>query len=321
MGSVDVIIPVYKPGEEFNELIRRLLKQTKKPERIIIIQTVPDDYIGELLQIKVESSAGDNDVEFIVRAVEQSDFDHGASRNFGAFHSKADYMLFMTQDAIPADKVMIENLLKSFEISESVAISYARQLPKKDADIVERLSRKHNYPEKSRLKTSKDVEELGIHTYFCSDVCAMYKRKLFYEMGEFVNPTTFNEDMLMAYKMIEEGYSVMYCADARVLHSHNYNAVEQFRRYFDNGVSHNMHREVFESVSAEKAGASYAKDVAKTLVKNGQFLELASFTTHCAAKYAGLKLGENYTVLPKAVVDKLTLNKAYWNKNYNSNRS
>lgn len=38
--SVDVIIPVYKPDTKFNQLIERLTKQTVKPNRIILLQTV-----------------------------------------------------------------------------------------------------------------------------------------------------------------------------------------------------------------------------------------------------------------------------------------
>ena len=45
--------------------------------------------------------------------------------------------------------------------------------------------------------------------------------------------TIFNEDMIMASKMIEDGKAVAYQADARVWHWHDYKAIQQLHRNFD----------------------------------------------------------------------------------------
>ena len=37
--KVDVIIPVYRPGERFLEMLRRLAKQTRAVNRFIIMNT------------------------------------------------------------------------------------------------------------------------------------------------------------------------------------------------------------------------------------------------------------------------------------------
>ena len=37
--TITVIIPAYKPGEPFRKLIRRLMRQTVLPDRILIINT------------------------------------------------------------------------------------------------------------------------------------------------------------------------------------------------------------------------------------------------------------------------------------------
>lgn len=69
---------------------------------------------------------------------------------------------------------------------------------------------------------------MGIKTYFCSDVCAAYNRKKYIENGGFVKKAIFNEDMLYAAKVIQNGESIYYNAEARVIHSHNYNFMQQF---------------------------------------------------------------------------------------------
>ena len=70
----------------------------------------------------------------------------------------------MTDDAIPAGNTMMEELLKPFS-SESIGVSYARQLPDPDCGIIERYTRSFNYPEKERIKTAKDLPELELQFF------------------------------------------------------------------------------------------------------------------------------------------------------------
>ena len=107
----------------------------------------------------------------------KKEFDHGNMRNQGISFSDAEYILLMTQDAIPADNYLVERLVAGFE-NDKVAVAYGRQLPKEDCREAEKFTRSFNYPDKSYLKSKKDTEKLGIKTYFCSNVCAMYKRDI-----------------------------------------------------------------------------------------------------------------------------------------------
>ena len=82
-------------------------------------------------------------------------------------------------------------------------------------------------------------------------------------MGGFSAPCIFNEDMIFAGRAIKLGYSVAYVAEARVIHSHNYSAMQQFHRYFDNGVSQAMHPEVFRGIHSEREGGRLVKNTIK----------------------------------------------------------
>lgn len=149
----------------------------------------------------------------------------------------------MTQDAVPADVYLVEKLVSAFE-KEKVAAAYARQLPDKDCDIIERYTRSFNYPKESSVKTKADLDRLGIKTFFCSNVCAMYRRSIYEKLGGFVKHTIFNEDMIFAGKLIQEGYAIAYVAEARVVHSHNYTNCQQLHRNFDLAVSQADHPEI-----------------------------------------------------------------------------
>ena len=103
---------------------------------------------------------------------------------------------------------------------------------------------------------------MGIKTYFCSNVCAMYRRDVFRELGGFEKHTIFNEDMIFAARAVKAGWRIAYAADARVYHSHDYTAKEQFHRNFDNGVSQAQHPEIFAGVSSESEGVKLVKKTA-----------------------------------------------------------
>ena len=171
MLTVDVIIPTYRPDEKWNRQIAGLLRQTYPPRRVLIVKT------GEPLErqedVRARFARQGIPAEFM--SVTPEEFDHGGTRHMAAERCDGDLLLFMTDDAVPADCFLIENLAKAFS-QESVAAAYARQLPDQTCRVIERYTRSFNYPEESRVKTAADLEELGIKTFFCSNVCAMYRR-------------------------------------------------------------------------------------------------------------------------------------------------
>ena len=74
-------------------------------------------------------------------------------------------------------------------------------------------------------------------------------------MGGFVQKAIFNEDMIFAGELIQKGYGVAYAAEAKVVHSHNYSAIQQFHRNFDLAVSQADHPEVFAGIDRKERGS------------------------------------------------------------------
>lgn len=303
--QIDVIIPTYRPDEaEFEKILERLERQTLPVHKIIVMNTLPGEIPSELKSRypKLE-----------VFQVEKKDFDHGGTRNAGAEKSCADYLLYLTQDALPADEYLVERLAAAFR-DPRVKAAYARQLPRKDCRELERYTRSFNYPERSRIKTEADLEELGIKTFFCSNVCAMYERKTYVNLGGFVNRTIFNEDMIYAGGLIKAGYAVAYAAQAQVVHSHNYSGFQQFHRNFDLAVSQADHPEVFAGVVSEKEGVRLVKRTASHCLKIKKPWLIFSLVFSSGCKYIGYKLGRNYQRLPRRLVLACTMNPSYWER-------
>lgn len=310
--DITVVIPIRCPKDEFKELIRRLAMQTKKAKEIIVINTKTYFDGSGLVMDDVYDICEKHDQSIKVIEITQDEFDHGGTRSMAMDESKTEYVLFMTQDAIPADKKLLEQLLQ--QMDEDIAVSYARQLPRKSAGEIEKYTRYFNYGDENLVKTKKDFETMGIKALFCSDVCAMYNRKLYYEIGGFPAKTIFNEDGIFAFKALNADYKVVYCSKARVYHSHDYDLISDFRRNFDLGVSQKQFDYIYGQLSSEGEGIKLVKDTAIHLLKKGKFLQIPKLLAHSGAKYAGYKLGKSYDKLSKEMVVRCSLNKNYWKR-------
>ena len=301
--TVDVIIPAYHPGKEFATLIKRLEKQSVPIHRIIVMNT--------------EESMWNKEWEKLSDAMEvhhltKEEFDHGGTRARAAKLSDSDVMVFMTQDAMPADRELLAELLKALDQEENIAAAYARQLPNAECSFVERYTRAFNYPDTSLVKTKADLDKYGIKTFFCSNVCAAYKKDIYEKQGGFVRRTIFNEDMIYAGGLIQAGYGIAYAAEARVIHSHNYNCMQQFHRNFDLGVSQAEHPEIFEGVPSEGEGMRLVKKTLAYLIHSGRIWLIPGFVLQCAGKYAGYLAGKKFRKLPKKFILWCTMSPNYW---------
>lgn len=177
---------------------------------------------------------------------------------------------------------------------------------------MEQYTRQFNYPEESRVKWLADLPELGIKTFFCSNVCAMYRRELYLQLGGFVQKAIFNEDMIFAGELIQKGYGVAYAAEAKVVHSHNYSAIQQFHRNFDLAVSQADHPEVFAGIRSEGEGIRLVKKTAGWLCRQGKPWMVIQLVWQSGWKYLGYLLGKRYQKLPKWVIPRCTMNPKYW---------
>ena len=300
--EVDVLIPVYRPDGKLTELLKRLKMQNYPIHRVILMNTEERHFPAELTGIwdRVE-----------VYHLAKEKFDHGGTRDRGVRMSTADLVVCMTQDAMPADETLIEELVKPFDDPE-VWAAYARQLPNEDCREVEKYTRSFNYPEQSMVKTKEDLDRLGIKTFFCSNVCAAWRREKYLELGGFVKHTIFNEDMILAGTMIKQGGKIAYCAKAKVIHSHNYSAFQQFHRNFDLAVSQTMYPEVFGGIRSESEGIKLVKKSLSYCIKIGKPWLMIQVVTQSAGKLLGYKMGQRYRSLPMWLILRCTMSPSFW---------
>jgi rhamnosyltransferase len=284
---VSIIIPTYKAGDSIGRLLAGLKGQTINAELIVIDSSSPDDTVDMAM------SSGVN-----VFTIKQKEFNHGRTRNLGALNSRGDIILFMTQDALPLDKLCIENLIKPLEMA-SIAAVYGRQIPKNDALPTEKFARRFNYPDKPIIKGREQIPEMGIKTFFFSNVFSAIRRKEFEEIGGFPENVIMFEDMLFAAKLIEKGYKITYVPEAKVIHSHDYSLVQQLQRYYQAGVSFKKNPWFMEYAGSNKEGVAFLREEIKFLFKEKDYMWIPYAVLEAMYKYMGYRIGLNHDKLPR----------------------
>lgn len=307
--SVDIILPTYKPTKELFELLELLELQTYPVHKIIIMNT-EEKYFKRLFDgAKILKRYHNIEVHHL----SAREFDHAGTRRKAVKYSNADIFVCMTHDAMPADTGLIQALVDALTGGEDIAAAYGKQLARPDCRKIERFTRTFNYPDESCTKSAEDIKRLGIKTFFCSNVCAAYNREIYEEVGGFEKRAIFNEDMIYAGHAVKAGKKIAYAADAKVIHSHNFTCMQQFRRNFDLGVSQSGHPEVFEGISSESEGSRLVADTVRYLWNTKNKGLIPYLFVSSGFKFAGYRLGKAYQRLPAKMVRWCSSNKNYWN--------
>ena len=301
-AKAGIVIPTFNPGRFAAPLATSLQPLVAAGLPLLVIDSGSSD--ADLLPFRHIGAE-------IVR-IDQSDFDHGGTRQRGVeLLNEAEFIVFLTQDALPVDPLAIGRLLSVFS-DPSVALAYGRQLPHADAGPFGSFARSFNYPSKSVVRSKEDTPRYGIKTAFVSNSFAAYRRSALSAVGGFPCGTIFGEDTIVAARMLLSGWKVAYVAEAVVFHSHDYSLHEEFRRYFDVGVLHAREpwlRQAFGE--AEGEGGRYVRQEFAYLRKRAPWLLLAAAVRN-ALKYLGYRLGRKETLLPRWLKQQLSMNRRYW---------
>jgi rhamnosyltransferase len=299
-ATLSVIVLIGDPSRDALSIRTALERQLRRPEEVIVVDTSTDGSISRWL--------GNG---YQIYSIAKRDFHHGKTRNLGASFARGEILVFMTQDAILADECSLGNLIFSIEYG-LVEATYARQVPKEEAGLLERFARGFNYPARSRIQSLTNVEKLGIKAFFFSNVCSAVRSDVFWEVGGFSENTIMMEDQLLCARLLRAGYKVKYEADAQVLHSHDYNILQQFKRMFDLGVAISQAGRLLEGGRATGEGLRFVTGQAWYVYKAGDYSALLKVFAEAAARYLGFNLGKQERYIPRTIKRHLSLYSFFW---------
>lgn len=281
-GKIEVVVPTYNGGKRFAQVADMLKHQMGiTPDDVLVIDSSSTDHT-----VQIAKDAG-----FRVQIIAKKDFGHGKTRRMAVEQSTAEYIVFLTQDAVPETSDSIIQLCKPLMENPHIGVTYGRQLPVPEAGVLGNHARLFNYPACSQMKTKADIPSLGIKTIFCSDSFAAYKKNTIVHIGNFMD-VDFGEDTLAAAKCIDAGYIVYYNSKARVYHAHRLSLLNEMRRYIIIGRFHGTHQTVFSTYGkAGGEGIRFIKSEFLYLLKEGKFYLIPYAFLKNAFKLIGYKYG------------------------------
>lgn len=257
--------------------------------------------------IAVDSGSTDDTVRLLrryplrLRQILPETFHHARTRNMAAGLATGEFLVLLSQDAVPASDRWLNRLLANFT-DPRVGAVYGRQLPKPGCFTERHDTFDTIYGTKRVVKDPAHRNGLGYRFYHFSDANAAIRHRV-WQATRFPEDLKVFEDLGIAKRMLDSGWKIVYEPEAAVVHSHNHSTIGLFKRYFDIGYTLKRLKIWDAPGTRESLTRDAWKLVEKKLkrVNNGRSTPPGAGIRQDIAKSFGLFLGLNQAVLPLAL--------------------
>jgi rhamnosyltransferase len=208
---------------------------------------------GGLEIVAVDSGSIDGSLEMLrrssvrLRTIPAASFDHGETRNLAAREARGRSVVFLSQDALPADRGFARALVETLEADERLAGAFARQRPRPDADPLTRRDLRAwvaSGDEPRVVLAPREYASLPPTERYrlaaFDNVASAVRRDLL--LAHPFSPSRFGEDVEWGDRMLRLGKGLAYVPSAAVIHSHARTARGLFRR---NYLGHRLLQRLF----------------------------------------------------------------------------
>ncbi|MFH1498612.1 MAG: glycosyltransferase family 2 protein [Verrucomicrobiota bacterium] len=236
--KASIIIPCYNGGDLLPRCIDQCLSQDVDFEfEIIAIDSSSTDGSHEYLAKK---SGGDPRIRMFV--IDKKQFGHGKTRNFGASQAKGELLCYLTQDAIPANRYWLANLVNAMDRHPEAAGAFGRHIahPGHSPYTKQQLDLHFNsFGPGTVAYRMESIERYETDTgyrqrlHYYSDNNSCMRRSVW--LAHPYDDVPFGEDQIWADKIIRLGFTKLYVDDAVVFHSHEFGIRESYIRGCEEG--------------------------------------------------------------------------------------
>ncbi len=222
-AKATVCIPTFNGGSLLQSVVERVRSQSSPwPYEIVVVDSSSDDGSTDFLR-------GASDVIF--RQIPQNQFGHGRTRNLCAELGAGQYVLFLTQDALPVDDSWLYNMVAIMERCPQAGGAFGRHLAWPDASPYTQRDLQNHFQGflKYPLAVSKFTDpakwssgDTGWRQFlhFFSDNNSCLRRTVWEKIP--YPDIEFGEDQVWANLIVEAGHERVYAPASVVYHSHDY---------------------------------------------------------------------------------------------------
>ena len=226
-----IVIPTKNGGELFKQVLDRVYGQvTQYTYEVICVDSGSTDQTLQIIQ--------DSPAKLI--QIPPEEFGHGKTRNLGASKGTGEFICFLTQDALPVHESWLENMLNAMKMDPDIAGGFGRHLPYPGCNFIDERDINglfdgfgHTdtlYWNEDQNRYDNDPGYRSVLAFFSDNNSCL--RRSVWEQYPYPD-VEFAEDQIWMRQMIEKGYKKVYCPEATVYHSHNYDPSTYFMRYYD----------------------------------------------------------------------------------------
>ena len=231
-ATVSVVMPTLNAGADLRVVLERLrAQQGLPPIEIVAVDSGSTDgtlALCERFGVTVVPYPG-------------GPFNHGVARNAGAAVATGEYLVFMSQDAIPVGTGALAGFVRALRSDPLLAAASARQVPRSDADLFS-CWQLWCYREKVlgyRADTVVSVargELAGLgpaerhRAAQLDNVFACVRRSVFEEHR--FRPRVIAEDLDLGLRLLDAGYRIGFMSSVAAIHSHTRPPAYHLRRSF-----------------------------------------------------------------------------------------
>lgn len=230
--DVSVVIPTFNAEEFLEELFKSIFRQiTDKKYEVLVIDSGSSDRTLDIIE---------KHPSVRLHQIPNSEFGHGRTRNLAAKLAEGEYILYLTQDAVPSHDGWLDSIIEPFSISDKVACVFGKQIPRPDCAVTVKREITTVFkmlgPDDAVVLHRKNelTESLNLVNTFMSNANSAVRRDLLLEIP--FRDVNYAEDQGLGIDMLDTGYYKAYSPLGSVYHSHNYPLGQYFRRKYDEWV-------------------------------------------------------------------------------------
>ena len=216
-GTISIVIRCFNEEQHIGRLLTGLLKQTVKPDQIIVVDSGSTD---ATLAIAARFPVA-------IRTIEPTEFSFGRSLNIGCRAATGDIVAIVSAHVYPLYDNWLEELTGPFT-EPDVALTYGRQEGDERTKYSERQIMARWFPPRSESRQS--------HA-FANNANAAIRRSI-WEEQPYDEELTGLEDLDWAQRALSRGYAVSYVASAPVIHAHDESWGQLVNRYRREALAH-----------------------------------------------------------------------------------
>lgn len=209
---VSIILRSFNEGWALRETLGALKLQDYKPWELIVIDSGSTDGSQELIRAAAPA-------HFV--QIQPHEYNPSRVMNQGMTLARSEYGIFLNADATPQGVRWLGPLVRALQDPQSAAV-FGRQVPRPDCQAVYACDYDRCF--------GPDRESARWDHFF--SMVSSGIRKDIWTRRRFLETLQYAEDDEYTRWARAQGYSVVYCPESVVMHSHNYSPAQAYTRSF-----------------------------------------------------------------------------------------